>query len=465
MNVAELVPQITLHGRNRIGALEHTGAVDDGEAAPVQGQRHHADAPSDNFSWCEPRAGRQEGPATHLMPDVAKPIVFAVDDEEHITELIALGLSINGFDVVRLATGRDALAEIERRRPDLVVLDVMLPDLDGFEVARRLRQTEGAGTRVPIIFLTAKDATADKVQGLKLGVDDYVTKPFSIEELVERVRAVLRRSTGPLADMKEAFAEREENEQRLRRFLADASHELRTPLTSIQGFAELFRLGVDNEHIDQATIVRRIEDEAARMRSLVEDLLLLARLDLAPEPQHDPLDLAVLAADACSDAVAMAPERPVTLFAPDPVDVTGDVNHLRQAIANLVANAIRYTPSGTPIEVSARRQNGTAVISVRDHGPGLDPDGLEHVFERFWQADKARSGTGAGLGLAIVSAIATEHGGIAEAANAEGGGAVFSLRIPIPAAARPVEGRESHRDNSAGDPAGVTENLEQAPPE
>jgi two-component system OmpR family response regulator len=131
------------------------------------------------------------------MADVEKPLVYAVDDEEHITELIALGLSINGFDVVRLATGRSALDEIERRRPDLVVLDVMLPDLDGFEVARRLRQIEGAGTRVPIIFLTAKDATADKVHGLKLGVDDYVTKPFSIEELVERVRAVLRRSSGP----------------------------------------------------------------------------------------------------------------------------------------------------------------------------------------------------------------------------------------------------------------------------
>lgn len=133
------------------------------------------------------------------MADSEKPLVLAVDDEEHITELIALGLSINGFEVVRLATGRQALAEIETRRPDLVVLDVMLPDLDGFEVARRLRETEGAGTRVPIIFLTAKDSTADKIHGLKLGVDDYVTKPFSIEELVERVRAVLRRSRGPEA--------------------------------------------------------------------------------------------------------------------------------------------------------------------------------------------------------------------------------------------------------------------------
>ena len=125
-----------------------------------------------------------------------QPLVLVVDDEEHITELVAMGLGYNGFDVERVGSGRGALEAIERRRPDLVVLDVMLPDLDGFEVARRLRQAEGAGTRVPIIFLTARDTTQDKVDGLRLGSDDYVTKPFSIEELIERVRAVLRRSTG-----------------------------------------------------------------------------------------------------------------------------------------------------------------------------------------------------------------------------------------------------------------------------
>ena len=124
------------------------------------------------------------------------PYVLVVDDEEHITELLAMGLGYNGFEVERLATGRAVLDAVERRRPDLIVLDVMLPDLDGFEVARRLRQAEGAGTRVPVIFLTARDATQDKVEGLRLGSDDYVTKPFSIEELIERVRAVLRRSGG-----------------------------------------------------------------------------------------------------------------------------------------------------------------------------------------------------------------------------------------------------------------------------
>jgi len=107
-----------------------------------------------------------------------------------------MALGYNGFEVERAASGRAALAAVEQRRPDLIVLDVMLPDLDGFEVARRLRQSEGAGTRVPVIFLTARDTTADKVEGLRLGTDDYVTKPFSIEELIERVKAVLRRSSG-----------------------------------------------------------------------------------------------------------------------------------------------------------------------------------------------------------------------------------------------------------------------------
>ncbi len=234
-----------------------------------------------------------------------------------------------------------------------------------------------------------------------------------------------------LGDIEAGFAEREATEQRLRRFLADASHELRTPLTSIQGFAELFRLSGDNARVDLPTILRRIEQESARMKVLVEDLLLLARLDEPRDAGRAPLDLAVLAADACSDAVATAPDRAVRLDAPDPVVIGGDQALLRQAIANLVTNALRHTPAGTPIEVSARLVDGSAVLSVRDHGAGLDADSQAHLFERFWQADKARAGTGAGLGLSIVAAIAAEHGGAATAANAPDGGAVVTLRLPV----------------------------------
>jgi two-component system, OmpR family, response regulator len=124
------------------------------------------------------------------------PRVLVVDDEEHITELLSMALSINGFEVERVATGRGALKAIDEQRPDLVILDVMLPDLNGFDVIKRLRQDERAGSRIPAIFLTARDSTADKIEGLRLGSDDYVTKPFNVEELVERVKAVLRRSSG-----------------------------------------------------------------------------------------------------------------------------------------------------------------------------------------------------------------------------------------------------------------------------
>ena len=143
-----------------------------------------------------------------------QPYVLVVDDEEHISEMVAMGLGFNGFEVDRAASGRGALDAIAKRRPDLVVLDVMLRDLDGFEVARRLRQAEGAGTRVPVIFLTARDTTSDKVEGLRLGSDDYVTKPFSIEELIERVKAVLRRSsgTGP-GEQKLSYADLELDEE------------------------------------------------------------------------------------------------------------------------------------------------------------------------------------------------------------------------------------------------------------
>lgn len=227
-----------------------------------------------------------------------------------------------------------------------------------------------------------------------------------------------------------AFAEREATEVRLRQFLADASHELRTPLTSIQGFAELFRLNGEQARVDLPTILRRIEEESARMKTLVESLLLLARLDQKPAVDVRATDLSVLAADACTDAVAVDPSRPVSLDAPQPVEVLGDPAHLRQALSNLVSNALRHTPAGTPIEVACTRQGDSAVVSVRDHGHGLDTDALCHVFDRFWQGDKARVGSGSGLGLSIVAAIAAEHGGKAEASNAAGGGSVFTITLP-----------------------------------
>ena len=235
-----------------------------------------------------------------------------------------------------------------------------------------------------------------------------------------------------------AFAERDATEQKLRRFLSDASHELRTPLTSIQGFAELFRLGEANAAdegapaVDQNLVISRIEGEAARMRRLVEDLLTLARLDETRPFTPEAVDLSLLVTEACSDASAIDPTRPIELDAPEPVVVNGHRDHLVQAVANLMTNAVRHTPPGTALDASVRWVDGVAEIKVRDQGAGLGPEALTHVFDRFWQADPSRAGNGAGLGLSIVASIAEEHRGKITAANAPDGGAVFTIRIPGP---------------------------------
>lgn len=240
-----------------------------------------------------------------------------------------------------------------------------------------------------------------------------------------------------LDGIEDSFRERDATEARLRQFLADASHELRTPLTSIQGYAELFRLAArggpeELERLDLPVVLQRIEQESNRMEALVEDLLLLARLDEPRSLEPVPVDLSLVAAEACSSTAALHPDTPITFDAPAPVVVHGVSDHLHRAIVNLVNNAVSHTPPGTAVEVTVAANGVTrlASVTVRDHGPGLTPDALVHVFDRFWQADPARVGAGSGLGLSIVAGIAAEHGGRAVAANAHDGGAAFTIEVP-----------------------------------
>jgi two-component system OmpR family sensor kinase len=235
--------------------------------------------------------------------------------------------------------------------------------------------------------------------------------------------------------IEEAFADRDATEGRLRQFLADASHELRTPLTSIRGYAELWQMGAATSGPELQTAMARIGEHARQMSSLVEELLLLARLDQTRPPERQPVDLTVLAAETLGDAAVTAPDRRFSFDAPEEVRVVGDARHLRQAVSNLLVNAIRHTPAGTPIELALHRDNSVAVLDLRDHGPGLSDDGLRRAFDRFWRAETSRTSTGSGLGLAIVAAVAAEHGGRATVANAPGGGAVFSIRLPLPVGA------------------------------
>ncbi len=240
-----------------------------------------------------------------------------------------------------------------------------------------------------------------------------------------------------LARIESAFAERKESEDRLRRFVADASHELRTPLTSIRGYAELFRRGAADRPEDLATAMRRIEEESARMGVLVEDLLLLARLDQGRPLDRSPVDLSRLAADAVADARAVSPDSEIVLSNGSPVMVLGDELRLRQVAANLLSNAEIHTPPGTVVHVTVDSAGDRARLVVSDDGPGLPPGMSDSVFERFFRVDKARSrttGGGAGLGLSIVAAVAEAHGGTVRLENGRetgGTGATFVVELPL----------------------------------
>jgi two-component system OmpR family sensor kinase len=228
-----------------------------------------------------------------------------------------------------------------------------------------------------------------------------------------------------------AFEEQRASENRLRRFIADASHELRTPLTSIRGYAELFRSGAGADPEVVAKSMQRIEDESKRMGKLVEELLLLARLDQNPQLEMAPVDLASVARDAVQDALAVQPDRPIELDASKPVVVAGDEARLRQVAANLVSNALQHAPESTAVCVTVSVRGDEAILEVADEGPGLTPEQAAKVFDRFFRVDegRARSDGGAGLGLSIVWAIVKAHGGRVWLETEPGAGARFFVAL------------------------------------
>jgi len=318
-------------------------------------------------------------------------------------------------------------------------------------VAVSLHDVDGTLHRLLFIELVTTLAVLAAIGGIGLWVVRLGLRPLDeIEEtaaaigagdLSRRVeRADSRTEVGRLGlalnamlgQIETAFKAREASESRLRRFVADASHELRTPLSAVRAYAELFKRGAAQRPDDLARSMEGISRESERMSALVEDLLLLARLDEGRPLECEPVELDQVVSEAVETARAVDPERKLAVEL-EPVRVLGDRDRLREVVDNLLANVRSHTPAEAPASVALRRVDGNAELAVADSGPGMTPEEAERVFERFYRADpsRARASGGVGLGLAIVAAVAAAHGGSVEASAEPGTGSTFRVSLPL----------------------------------
>jgi len=372
-------------------------------------------------------------------------------------DLNALSITdfLNGLTPAEAASHHGEPFTIDAKGPDFRAVALILPNGQGTVVAAQslsgLNRTVGKlgffffliglllitliaiASRIVIKVgmrpLEDVEATAEQIAAGDLSARMPDANPHTeVGRLVTSLNSMLGR-------IETSFAARTESENKLRRFVADASHELRTPLTAIRGFSELYRQGAVSGEEPTRELIGRIEDESKRMGSLVEDLLLLARLDQSRELEFKPVNLELIVESAVASARAAGPTHPVTFTeSTEEFFALGDEPRIHQVVANLLANARVHTPAGTEITVSISRSDDGIRISVADNGPGLSADDQQKIFERFYRADTSRvrvDEEGSGLGLSIVDAVMKAHNGSVSVDSELGQGATFTLFFPV----------------------------------
>jgi signal transduction histidine kinase len=385
--------------------------------------------------------------------------IVLADDNADMRDYV-LRLLSSEHEVIPAADGRQALRRARELRPDLVITDVMMPELDGFGLLKALRE-DPVTASVPVIMLSARAGEEARVEGLKAGADDYLFKPFSARELLARVGGTLAlaRARSEALRREEALkGELQEADRRKDEFLATLAHELRNPLAPIRNGLQILRLAGGQPAAEEKAR-GMIERQVQQMVRLIDDLLDLSRISRGKvELRREPVDLAAVAQGAVETSrplIEQSGHELIVLLPPEPVFVDADVTRISQVIANLLNNAAKYTEKGGRIELRAEREGDTTRISVRDNGVGIPPAMLPQVFEMFTQVDRSleRSQGGLGIGLSIVKRLVEMHGGTVEAhSGGHGQGSEFVVRLPVLGGNAEIP-RSSEDGERAGAPA------------
>jgi len=370
--------------------------------------------------------------ASHQVTPL-KSRILVVDDIAKNLQVIGTMLRGEGYHVMPATSGAQALERVRAQVPDLILLDLMMPEMDGLEVCRRLK--DGPPTEsVPVIFLTASNEMEHLVQGFAVGAVDYVTKPFNAPELLARVRThlELQQARRRLRDMNN-----EKNE-----FLGVAAHDLRSPLTAVKGFSEEILVEPGMDRAELVDLARRIKDEADRMVEMVQNLLdvnAIERGELRANPSPCPLSELVRSVVGSYQPRAAAKQQAICIDDQDaPVVAFGDPALTRQVVDNLISNAIKYSPRGKNIRVRLHASSGLAHCEVQDEGPGLSAEDQERLFGKFARlsAKPTAGEPSIGLGLSIVKRLVEAMNGRVWCESEPGRGATFVLALPASWAAQ-----------------------------
>ncbi len=362
------------------------------------------------------------------------PSILVVDDTPANLQLLAGMLKGHGYRVRPVNSGEQALRAVEIQAPDLVLLDITMPDMDGYEVCRRLKDNEH-WRDIPVLFISALNSTDDKIRAFRAGGVDYVSKPFQFEEVEARVRTHLEllRQKRELA---EALARMRQLQVLRDNLVHMVVHDMRSPLMAVQMALALLEEGQDASPGSEVEMLATARRGVQQLVEMVAQILDINRME-GGQMQLDlrPFDLAALGREVADSLRPLAATRSLVVAPTGPVQAFGDIDVVRRMIANLIANALKFTPESGSVVVTAAGAAEDARIFVKDSGPGIDPAFHARIFDKYTQIEGPAKKAGAGLGLTFVKMAAEAHGGRVSLESAPGQGSTFGLVLPAPASA------------------------------